>query len=238
MKILLSVFTLLFSANVFSAPQCKQYQQPLLATYQISYNNQHNQKVQQTLQILRSKNQITYIYPQQAISEQWLLQKNSNMRLTRYFEKYQRGIEYQAADMPDLDQAKASWLQKYQLISPTFISQLQKEKTEDKECNPAEIFHSKAESKQQVSLKWNAYYQLPISLTINQFQNNTVWQLLDLQSNEQQISEKLTNYDNFQLTDYADIGDNEADPFLAKMINQGFIKHSHSGFYSSNGGAM
>jgi len=234
MKILLLVFTLLFSANAFSTVQCNQYQQSLLATYKISSNNQK----QQTLQILRSKNQVTYFYPQQAISEQWFLQKNNTMRLTRYFEQYQRGIEYQAADMPNLKQAKDSWLQKYQLLSPTFISELKKEKAEHKGCNLNESFHNKDQSKQQVSLKWDPYYQLPISLTITQNKNSTVWQLFDLQTNEQQISEKLESYDNFQLTDYADIGDNEADPFLAKMINQGFIEHSHSGFYSADGGAM
>jgi hypothetical protein len=28
--------------------------------------------------------------------------------------------------------------------------------------------------------------------------------------------------------DFADIGDNEADPFVAKMIRQGFVAHAHT----------
>lgn len=238
MKVLLSIFTLLFSSSTFSESLCDHYDQPLLATYQITHINQDNKKQQQTLQILRTKNQVTYFYPEQAIGEQWLLQKNNRIRLTRYFEKYQRGIEYQAADMPNLEQGNGSWLQKYQLISPAFIAQLKKEKPEHSGCHDNEIFHSKAQRKQQITLKWNANYQLLLSLTIKQNQKTTTWALLDLQSNKQQITQRLANYETFQLTDYADIGDNEADPFLAKMINQGFIEHSHSGFYTADGGAM
>ena len=42
----------------------------------------------------------------------------------------------------------------------------------------------------------------------------------------------------YELTDYADIGDNESDPFLAKMINLGFIQDTHPGFYNSQGQAI
>jgi len=42
----------------------------------------------------------------------------------------------------------------------------------------------------------------------------------------------------YQTTDYADIGDNESDPFLLKMMNLGFIKHGASGFYDAQGHAL
>ncbi len=35
------------------------------------------------------------------------------------------------------------------------------------------------------------------------------------------------------MTDCADIGDNESDPFLLKMINQVDIEHGSAGFYDS-----
>ena len=36
-------------------------------------------------------------------------------------------------------------------------------------------------------------------------------------------------------TDFADVGDNEAGPFLRKMIALGFVEHGASGFYQANG---
>jgi len=53
-----------------------------------------------------------------------------------------------------------------------------------------------------------------------------------------QIQQQFALWDAYQTTDYADIGDNEGDPFLAKMINLGFIEHGASGFYDANGKAL
>lgn len=52
------------------------------------------------------------------------------------------------------------------------------------------------------------------------------------------VMQQFANWDSFQTTDYADIGDNEGDPFLAKMINLGFIEHGASGFYDASGKAL
>lgn len=238
MKPIMFITALLFSINTVNAEnqkQCKPYQQPVSATYHISTGD-HDES--QTLQIIRDKNKVIYHYPAQAISEQWYLQKNHKMRLTRYFEQYQRGIEYQAADMPNISQAQASWLHKYQLISPVLFAQLDKEKNNQKACSSPETLISKVGSQQTINLVWDAKYQLPITLTLKQNNHTITWQLIELNTNTKQVTQRLNQYENFQLTDYSDIGDNEADPFLAKMINQGFIEHSHSGFYNADGGTM
>jgi hypothetical protein len=48
------------------------------------------------------------------------------------------------------------------------------------------------------------------------------WALTDYQTNVEKITSLFTEYDNYQSTDYTDVGDNESIPFLAAMINQGF----------------
>ena len=53
--------------------------------------------------------------------------------------------------------------------------------------------------------------------------------------NQQKVQVEFAKWDNYQTTDYADIGDNESDPFLAKMINLGFVEHGASGFYHADG---
>ncbi|WP_352289120.1 hypothetical protein, partial [Psychrobacter sp. GW64-MNA-CIBAN-0177] len=69
-------------------------------------------------------------------------------------------------------------------------------------------------------------------------QVSTLLSLNNVSSNEQVIVAQFAKWDNFQTTDYADIGDNENDPFLAKMINLGFIEHSATGFYNQQGQAI
>lgn len=238
MKIITLLLALFFCTSALSESQCSQYDAPLLAAYHITVSVKGENVQQQILQLIRTKNKVVYHYPEQEMSEQWFLQKNNNMRLTRYFEEHQRGIEYQAADMPNLKQANDSWLQKYQLVSPAFMAQLNKTESPHQGCTFKDTFQSVTGHQPRINLAWNSYYQLPLTLVITQNQQTTTWRLFDLQSNEQQIVKMKDKYDHFKLTDYSDIGDNEADPFLAKMINQGFIEHSHSGFYSADGGTM
>ncbi len=37
------------------------------------------------------------------------------------------------------------------------------------------------------------------------------------------------------MTDYSDVGDNESDPFVRKMINMGFVSLGTLGVYNLNG---
>ncbi|MDF1638674.1 hypothetical protein [Alcanivorax jadensis] len=61
------------------------------------------------------------------------------------------------------------------------------------------------------------------------------WQLVSLQ--QVPASETFVRWEQWPSTDFADVGDNEADPFLRKMIALGFVEHGASGFYSAEGEA-
>ncbi|MFT6984651.1 MAG: hypothetical protein ACJAT7_000448 [Psychromonas sp.] len=182
--------------------------------------------------------QVLYSYPKQNISEQWRLLGNQQIQLTRYFEQYQRGIEYQPADMPNIKQDGKLWQSKYQLISPALLAQLQQLQTINTGCAESIIYQSQPTDVKQILLHWNPHYQLPIKLTIRQGKQLIVWEMTELITDPQQLQLNHDKHDHYQLTDYSDIGDSEADPFLAKMINQGFIEHPHGGFYNADGQHM
>ena len=61
----------------------------------------------------------------------------------------------------------------------------------------------------------------------------TQWQMDKLHTDPAQVSSAMSSFKDFGATDYADIGDNESDPFLMKMIKLGFIQ---SGTRDSMGG--
>lgn len=236
MKIIILMFSLLLSATALAETQCKHEQHPLIASYTVS--STADPSSHETVQVVRTENKIIYHYQNQSISEQWYLQKNKRIGLTRYFDQYQRGIEYQAADMPNVKQAQQTWLQKYQLVSPAILAQLAQTPSPQDSCPSVAILSSKADSKQLVDLVWDNNTQLPTTLSIKQGKHTITWQRSSLNFDAKQVAQIINKYDNYQLTDYSDIGDNEADPFLAKMINQGFIEHSHHGFYNAQGEAM
>ncbi|WP_157035401.1 hypothetical protein [Psychromonas ingrahamii] len=240
MKRLTVLFFILISFTTHSAELCKEEFQNIGAIYQItnSQSDGKNTAQQKTLQLWRSPKQVIYTYSAQAVSEQWRLLSNQRIQLTRYFDQFERGIEYQAADMPDFKQNANHWLSKYQMIAPSLLEQLQKVKSINTGCTENIVYQSKQTAQTQIRLNWNPHYQLPTKLTIRQGQQLTVWELTELITDPQKLQQNHDQREHYQLTDYADIGDNEADPFLAKMINQGFIEHSHSGFYNADGDHM
>ena len=76
---------------------------------------------------------------------------------------------------------------------------------------------------------------LVVSLNIMQAKQKVHWQLEKIEHKENIITQAFRQRANYQTTDFADIGDNEADPFLIKMINLGFIEHGSSGMYNPQG---
>lgn len=66
----------------------------------------------------------------------------------------------------------------------------------------------------------------------------TVWRRLEIVSDPTSAQAAFDRRASYASTDYADIGDNESDPFLLRMINLGFIEHGGSGFYDADGHDM
>ena len=84
-----------------------------------------------------------------------------------------------------------------------------------------------------MQLSWISELKLPAEMTITQGEQRIVYRLSKLTPVSQESFKRLTS--GFQDLDFADVGDSESDPFIAKMITQGFIQHGSSGFYSADG---
>ncbi|MFT4929894.1 MAG: hypothetical protein ACI8WB_006029, partial [Phenylobacterium sp.] len=77
-----------------------------------------------------------------------------------------------------------------------------------------------------IELQWLVNQQLLRALTITTSHNGQLqsqhWQLISSSENSAAIEAQFRHWDRYITTDYADIGDNEADPFLTQMIHLGF----------------
>lgn len=79
---------------------------------------------------------------------------------------------------------------------------------------------------------------IPLSFEIKTDATTIAWTLESIKGDKKSINASFAQRDMYQSTDFADIGDNESDPFLMNMMNLGFIEHGNSGFYDSNGNDM
>ncbi len=220
------------------------------ASYQITVGS-GDQARQQQLTLTRFDD--TIIYQRSPVSyEAW----HKNGEYVRYFPQEKRSISYRRGDLlalnihTDLDR-------QFHLISPATLSQFEKGQSLQDSCftRQSYSFNSKgheenhgeshsheenhshanksATEPQSLQLSWISELELPAEMTITQGEQRIVYRLSKLTPVSQESFKRLTS--GFQDLDFADVGDSESDPFIAKMITQGFIQHGSSGFYSADG---
>jgi len=233
MKHLIFVVTISLFSPLLAA-QCQNNSDMLGANYFIETKDNKTGKVirSHTLNFWRMNKQVAYINKQQKMAEVWNLVSNGRIRPIRYFDEYQRGIEYQPDDI-NKGLGDTNWQVKYQIISDNFLKTLKIVDIAGGVCD--QIEHYKGSVNQ---VTWLTHYKLPKSIVTQKNQHTVTWTLESLELDQAKVSAAFIQRNNYLLTDYADIGDNESDPFILKMINLGFVEHGASGFYDSKGKQM
>lgn len=222
----------------------------LSATYKVH----HASGQQSTMTLLRNKDQV--IYQRSPVSfEMW----NKQEEYVRYFPEQQRSISYRKGDLRSLNM-HFDFEQLNHLVSTSLISKLTQSEqaippiAADREhqiaaleCLSANRYHG-ALRLSQVQLVWAEKIALPVTMDVTMEVAKDV--AMDMQQANQKVSYQLTSLkalssddftsliSGYRDMDFADVGDNESDPFIAKMIHQGFIQHGSSGFYDSQGNQL
>lgn len=202
------------------------------------------------LEFLRDGNRVMYRYPDKGLADRWSLTANGYLKPVRFFLDDQRAIEYDAFDING-GRGSKNWEARSQWIRQAQIDGMEKVGMTGEGCRRIETYEYKPLGKNgspdpfsNISLVWMPElrlvksYEIRSSDAIGQ-RRVTRWELQELRTgNLDDIALAMTAYDGFGATDYADIGDNESDPFLLKMIRLGFVQHGSSGFYQSDGSPL
>ncbi|WP_166377939.1 hypothetical protein [Pseudoalteromonas sp. Z9A4] len=231
MKKALLIIATLVSTSSF-ASQCDIDAKHLKADYKIT-NSHKAQQNSESLTLWRNDQQVAH--QRQVITELWQHLANKQIRPIRYFNAQQRGIEYQPSEVRGVQ----NWSAKNQLVDAHLIEKMTLLNTQGTGCDEVKNY-TLSENGNDFNLAFITQSNLvkTFSVTNKKAQTNTVLSLNNVNSNKAEITAQFAKWDRFQTTDYADIGDNENDPFLAKMINLGFIEHSATGFYNQQGKAI
>lgn len=230
--ILLLISVITFSDVAYTA--CDINAGMVSAKYKVSrqLKGADNKQVQHVV-LWRNKNQVVHQYQERGISELWEPVTNGKLRLVRYFDQYRRGIEY-APEEINLGAGESDWSLKYQLVSDQLIHKMNRLGSTGTDCEQL-VSYALDQGHTSLRLDWLAERKLVKRFHEKTADADLVWELEDVVVDQKQIKQQLVQWANYQTTDYIDIGDNESDPFLMQMINLGFVKHSASGFYDSDG---
>lgn len=191
----------------------------------VSYNQrltQNGNTRSQTIEIWRQSRRVAIKQGDSGYIELWELGAKNEPKLTRYLEPLKQGIEYYSHSPNPT--SESVWLHKWQLVSQTELDALLLIDTKTNACNTVQSLRGESIEK-EVALDWLSFWRLPKHLTRRS--NNTVLELRlnTLSSNADEVDAFFDQLDLWKTTDFADIGDSESDPVLAKMINMGFIEH-------------
>ncbi len=214
----------LLTSNVF-ANQCDINQQQLIANYQIDNNN-----VSTEMQLVRYKNQVAHVYPEKNITDVWLQYRNEKIAMNRYFDQPKRAIEYQPTEL----KRTVNWEKQSQLITSEQIKEMTLVTEMGSGCYKQQEYNL-TKGDVTVRLSWYPKLKLVKRLHVSHNGKNKIWNLQNIDASDNAVHAFFTQRYTYQTTDYADIGDNESDPFLTKMINLGFVEHKEQGFYNTEG---
>lgn len=184
----------------------------------------------------RQGKQVAHVYPHAKISEIWEQARNGKLRMVRHFDEYQRAIEYQPQDLNKGKGIKDWWL-KYQLISNNLIQRMQFEGRIGQGCSMIEKYRLD-DPVSNIHLQWLPASRLIKHLTVRKKDVVLQWSLDQTFNDEKRIKQLFEKLSAYQTTDYIDIGDNESDPFLLKMMNLGFTEHGSSWVYETRDDAQ
>ncbi|WP_299807946.1 hypothetical protein [uncultured Shewanella sp.] len=215
-----------------------------------TYTVKHASGQQSTMTLLRNKDKV--IYQRSPVSfEMW----NKQGEYVRYFPNEQRSISYRKGDLLSLNM-HFDFEQLNHLVSTSLIDKL----TQSEQANQA--FADERENQiaalgcidtnryqtvlhhSLLKLVWADKIALPVAMDVTmdvameveQDSNKVSYQLVALKAlSNDDFTSLISGYRDM---DFADVGDNESDPFIAKMIHQGFIQHGSTGFYDSQGNQL
>ncbi len=184
-------------------------------------------------ELWRRDKTVAHIYPDKSIAELWFQLPNGQIRPTRYFDGYDRAIEYNPSDLRDLGKLR-HWSALYQLIPDNILNQATTNDKQLTQCLPIQIMSlSKADYNNQFA--WLPSINVMLSQKVVTHDHlHQAW-LSDIITDPEKVEAVFNQRSHYQTTDFADIGDHEDDPFFIKMINLGFVEHGASGFYNSDG---
>jgi len=236
MKYFLILLGLAFSYQSFASTLCQHDSSIIRAEYAL-VSQTNNSPEQHKKSILWRKNDtVAHQTFLPKMTHVWSKGYNSNIRYSRYFDDYARAIDYQTIGLSGLD-GDRFFDKKYMFFDRDLLSHMKKMKTLKSGCDAVDVYQWKQDMA-LITVKWSPAKQLILEYThrINgKFQSV---KLIHVDDDASLVSDFFEQLQQYKSTDFVDVGDNESDPFLRKMINLGYVDHSAKGFYNDQGDSL
>lgn len=175
------------------------------------------------IQVWRRGNQVAYVHEENELTEIWDLVRDGRQKLIRYFDGYERAIEYQPEDV-NSGSGQDAWSGRYQVIADSELDSMTLEDSAGSDCELVQVYEN-ADDNRQTIVRWRPAWKIAEEIRSEQENATVTWRVDELYSTAGRVDDEFTRRHRYHTIDFVDIGDNESDPFLQKMIHLGFIEH-------------
>lgn len=199
---------------------------PLKANYEVSTFVKGRKVASYPFTFYRDATHALYVYPDEGLADLWSLTQNNQLELSRNFSTAKRAIEYTSADLRNV-RNRERWDKLFGVIDlQDAIPVSHQDGEQNSGCKSIATYKDAHKN-----IRYYNRLKLPASMTFIDGDKRQTY-TLKAWAYSHELQQKLKMYRRYDAMDFADIGDNEADPFVSKMITMGFIEHSehsHSG---------
>lgn len=198
-------------------------------TYDISQStvNTPDQTKNNRLHLIRYKGKVAYHYPNKQMTKIWAHTSNHKVKSIHYYDNEKRAIEFEPNDLKMIKPSTLpGWSQIYQLIDQELLDQFALIDSNGKGCDREQEFKLVTKN-QYFTLVWLPELAIIKSLSIKSKNKENLIELTNILTGKVTISDFFEEREQYQSTDFADIGDNETDEFLLKRVNLGFTSFGY-----------
>ncbi len=171
---------------------------------------------------LRGPDRVGFEHPDRGLVEVWTRAPNGELRFARWFPQHQRAITYTSGELASLGR-HAEWDTVSAVVPPDVRTALSDAGKTKFRCLDATVHRGELDGK-RYELVWLTKLVLPARLTVTTGGARHELVLESVETGDA-VARALARGRDYAAMDYADIGDHESDPFVARLIAQGFVEH-------------
>lgn len=188
----------------------------LVAKYLVTAKDSQGNSQMQEFQLTRKDNQV--MHSSNGVHYVWDKLVNGRMKLTKYVDKINKGIEYQPNDLK-ADVEDNPWQKKYQLLSDSQASDSVSAQIKVCEANRNCEKEQHKNSRALLTSIWLDDIQLPKSIQQINGPIQFNWTLESIELNQATVNKNFKEIEQYQLIDFADIGDAEGEQGITELLD-------------------
>lgn len=205
----------------------------IVETHVVDTKKNQTRTEEKDFNLWRNDGLVAHEYLDTKLTFIWNQTPNGQLKGLQAFDDYDRAIEYEPRSAREKHKGEA-WQEQYQLFSEATLSAMTLKVERGSGCEREQEFE-RVSGDTKRRLVWLPELKIARSYSAHNKGNSVEWTAKELIREPKKVSAAISRRLDYQTTDYADVGDNESDPFLLKMVNLGFIAHGSEGFYDADG---